>query len=70
MDATFVEKAKKEGKPLGTTKERIARGVYFTHVGLTRMAISEYVGADKWNKYVAQIPRPKPGTKEMSKKLN
>jgi putative GTP pyrophosphokinase len=42
-----------EGKELiGTSQDRIQRGVYFTHVGLTRVALELEVGHDPFQQYL------------------
>ncbi len=49
-DAECVARESKKSKPLGTSKERLERGVYYSHVGLLRTALGlEF--ADKWRDY-------------------
>jgi ppGpp synthetase/RelA/SpoT-type nucleotidyltranferase len=54
-DARIVERQReqiREGAKeiLGTTQERVERGVYYTHVGLVRLALGVEFG-DKWDSY-------------------
>jgi hypothetical protein len=44
QEAENVERAAGEQSPIGTTKERTAKGVYFTHVGLARTAMQGEFG--------------------------
>ncbi len=46
-DQKRVAMLKGRENPLGTSKERIDRGVYFTHVGLLRGALKKKFGDDK-----------------------
>lgn len=46
-DAEIVARCEHEDSYLGTTEERIAAGVFFTHVGLTREALREEFGNDE-----------------------
>ncbi len=46
-------------KPRGAGIERVKRGVYYTHVGLARVALRKEVGK-KWNEYIESRKRKKP----------
>lgn len=50
-DAALVEKKRRSGNYLGTTKERIEAGVFFSHVGLAREALESKFG----DKHVARV---------------
>jgi putative GTP pyrophosphokinase len=52
-DAEQVKKQQGRDKPFGTSKERIDRGVYFTHVGLARRGLRAQFG-QKWDAYQKQ----------------
>ena len=63
VDVARVKKEQGKDKPLGTSRERIERGVFFAHVGLVRQMLSAQFGA-KWEahqnqKTAAQIEKQK-----------
>jgi putative GTP pyrophosphokinase len=45
-----LESRRGHKKPLGTTLERMAKGVFYTHVGLTRQLLADKYGK-KWDSY-------------------
>lgn len=49
-DAMRVSQESGKEKPTGTSKERIQRGVFYTHTGLLRTALGLEFG-DKWTEY-------------------
>jgi putative GTP pyrophosphokinase len=53
VDRRRVETEKQKPVPLGTTPDRIAKGVFFSHVGLARRALSQEFGA----RYEAHLAR-------------
>lgn len=46
---------KSKGKAYGTTDERTKKGVFYTHVGLTRKALECEAGSKKWLTYMKYI---------------
>lgn len=57
-DAAKVDRRRKEGRCLGTTQERIDRGVFFGHVGLIRGMLEKAFGSEWRDKVQVLSPTP------------
>ena len=67
-DASTVAERRNTNSCIGTTQERIDKGVYFTHVGLIRTVIGEEFGHNWWERKVQRANQRSAGKSTTKRK--